>query len=755
MATADNPKYKVIGTRPIRHDGADKVTGRAKYGADIKLTGMLYGAMLRSPHPHANIKRIDTSKAESLPGVRAVATSADLPEQGDRIVELGEGAANMRHLSANVLARNKVLYKGHAVAAVAADNIHIAEEAVKLIEVEYEVLKPVMDVVEAMADDAPILNDEIRTETIGAEVTTGSKPTNISKHFVFEKGDVAAGFAEADVVVEREFDTAMVHQGYIEPHNATVLWNTDDKLTVWLSTQGSFSVRQQTAELLKIPISSVKVIPTEIGGGFGGKISVYLPPVAAILSKKSGRPVKLVMSRTSVFEATGPTPGSHMRVKLGATKDGKLVAGEAWIAFEGGAYTGAPIAPACMCVFACYDLPNGHVEGFDVCVNKPRTNAYRAPGSTHVAFATETLIDELCEQIKMDGAEFRIKNAAKEGTRRVDGPVFPRIGMLETVEAIRDSEHYKTPIDGKYRGRGIASGFWFNCGLKSAASATVNPDGTVSLMEGSTDIGGSRASIAMQLAETLGITAEEVIPTVGDTDAVGYCDVTGGSRVTFATGIAAIEAAKDIQRQLIDRAAMIWEVDAALVSYSDGGLHGPDGKSLSFKEISGKLHATGGAVIGRGTSSEATQGGAFGTHCVDVEVDVELGKVQILRYTAAQDAGTAIHPSYVEGQIQGGAVQGIGWALNEEYWYDEHGEMRNPTYLDYRIPTCYDVPMIDTIIVEVPDPQHPYGVRGVGEVPICPPPAAIANAIYDAVGVRMHQLPMSPPRLLAKILQEK
>jgi xanthine dehydrogenase molybdenum-binding subunit len=543
----------------------------------------------------------------------------------------------------------------------------------------------------------------------------------------------------------------MVHQGYIEPHNATVHWNADGKITVWMSTQGSFSARHQTAELLHVPISSVKVIPMEIGGGFGGKISVYLPPVAALLSKKSGRPVRLVMSRADVFEGTGPTPGSHIRVKLGATKDGKLTAGEAWIAFEAGAYPGSPIAPACMCVFACYDLPNGRVEGFDVCVNKPRTNAYRAPGSTHVAFATETLIDEICEKIKMDPADFRLKNAAREGTRRVDGPVYPRIGMAETVEAIKNSDHYKSPLSGKFRGRGIASGFWFNCGLKSSASATVNADGTVSLVEGSTDIGGSRASIAMQLAEALGISAEDVIPTVGDTDSVGYTDVTGGSRVTFATGIAAIEAAKDIERQLIERAALLWQVDASAVNYKDGAVHGPGGKRMSFKELAEKLHGTGGAVMGRGTSSAANQGGAFGTHCVDLEVDPELGKVQILRYTIAQDAGTAIHPSYVEGQMQGGVVQGIGWALSEEYWYDREGQMRNATYLDYRIPTCYDVPMIDTIIVEVPDPEHPYGVRGVGEVPICPPPAAIANAIYDAVGVRMGQLPMSPPRLLAEI----
>lgn len=755
MASIEKPKYKVIGTRPVRHDGVDKVTGRARYGGDVQLTGMLHAAMLRSPHAHANIKRIDTSKAEKLPGVRAVVTSADLPEQGDRIVELGEGAVNMRHLSANILARGKVLYKGHAIAAVAADSIHTAEAAVKLIEVEYEPLPAVLDVRQAMQDDAPILNDDVRTLALGYEVEPDkkNKATNVAMHYLFEKGEIQKGFAEAEVIVEREFDTTMVHQGYIEPHNATALWNADGKITIWMSTQGSFSARQQTAELLRVPVSSVKVVPMEIGGGFGGKISVYLPPVAAALSRKSGRPVKLIMSRAEVFEATGPTPGSHMRVKMGITRDGRLMAGEAWVAFEAGAYPGSPVGMGCMCLFACYDLPHGRVDGFDVCLNKPRTNAYRAPGSTQVAFAVESVVDELCEKIGMDPAEFRLKNAAKEGVRRVDGPVYQRIGMAETVEAIQNSEHYQTPLKGKHQGRGIATGYWFNAGMKSSVTATVNEDGTVSLIEGSTDIGGSRTSIAMQFAETLGITAEAVTPSVVDTDSVGYTDITGGSRTTFATGIAAVEAAKDIQRQLIQRAALIWETNVDQVQYHDGAVQGPSGKRMSFEELAGKLNHTGGPVIGSGTSCQAGQGGAFGTHCVDVEVDPDTGKVHILRYTVAQDVGTAIHPSYVEGQMQGGAVQGIGWALNEEYWYDVNGRMHNPTYLDYRMPTCYDVPMIETILVEVPEPNHPYGVRGVGEVPIVPPPAAIANAIYRATGVRMRHLPMSPSRLLPEILK--
>lgn len=751
MSTTPRPKYKVIGTRPIRHDGADKVTGRAKYGADVRLSGLLYGAVLRSPHAHARIRRLDTSRAESYPGVRAVVTAADLPEQGARNVELGEGSVNMRHLAANVLAQQKVLYKGHAVAAVAADSVHIAEEAMRLIEVDYEPLPPVLDVLEAMQPDAPILNDDVRTQSFGADAAASTQPSNVAKHFLFQQGDLNAGFAQADVVIEHEFRTATVHQGYIEPHNATVLWGPDNQVTVWMSTQGSFTARQQTAELLRIPVSHVKVIPMEIGGGFGGKITVYLPPVAAALSKKCGRPVKLVMDRAAVFEATGPTPGSYIRLKVGATRQGKLVAAEAYLAYEAGAYPGSPIAPGCMCILACYDIPNARVEGFDVCVNKPRTNAYRAPGSTNAAMAIETIVDEICTQLKIDPMDFRLANAAREGTRRVDGPVYSRIGMVETSEAIKNCEHYRTPLVGKNRGRGVAAGFWFNVGLQSAASATVNPDGTVSLVEGSTDIGGTRASLSMQLAETLGIAAEDVKPTVADTDSVGYTDVTGGSRVTFSTGIAVIEAGRDIQRQLIERAALLWNVPADKLRYEEGAVRGPAGQVLPFRELAAKLHATGGPVIGRGTSSAATQAGAFGVHCVDVEVDPELGKVQILRYTAAQDVGTAIHPSYVEGQIQGGVVQGIGWALHEEYWYDANGTMRNPTFLDYRIPTCYDVPMIDTILVEVPDPQHPYGVRGVGEVPICPPPAAIANAIYHAVGVRLRQLPMSPPRVVASL----
>lgn len=769
--------FKVIGTRPIRHDVLERVTGRAVYGADVQLPGMVHGKMLRSPHAHARIVSIDTRKAAALPGVLAIVTSKDLPHVGDKVADLGEGAVVLWHLSNNCLAADKVLYKGHAIAGVAAISPHVAEEAVKLIDVKYEVLPVVMDVLAAMRPDAPLLHPNLRTDSMGNKA---DKPSNIAKFVHYKKGDVEQGFAEASVVIEREFRTATVHQGYIEPHNATAMYNPDGYLTIWCSTQGAFSVRHQVAELLDIPVSHVRVVPTEIGGGFGGKIRVYLEPVAALLSKKTGRPVKMTMARADVFEATGPTPGSVIRVKMGVDASGRLTAAQAYMVYESGGYPGAWVVPGAMCIFACYDIPNVHIDGYDVCVNKPATAAYRAPGATNAAFASESVVDEICEKLGIDPLEFRIKNGAKEGTRRADGPVFGRIGAIETAETAKAHPHYTAPLEaavnvesnGKNgrngaahspsatprssikRGRGVASGFWFNCGLKSSATASVNADGTVSLVEGSTDLAGTRTACAMQLAEALGIRAEEVRPVVGDTDQVGYTDVTGGSRVTFATGWAAYEAAQDIKRQMIVRAAQIWEVTPEDVTYDEGVLKNTKdaSKQLTFQELAGKLHGTGGTIVGRASVDPPGVGGGFATHIADVEVDTDTGKVQIVRYTALQDVGRAIHPDYCEGQIQGGAVQGIGWALNEEYLYNDKGQMTNASFLDYRMMTTLDLPMIDAVIVEVPNPGHPYGVRGVGEVPIVPPPAAIANAIYRAIGVRLRDLPMSPGKVLKAIM---
>ncbi len=760
--------YQVIGTRPIRHDGIDKVTGRALYGADFHAAGLLHGRIVRSPHAHAKIAKIDVARALALPGVEAIATSADLPDAANRMANLGEGAINLSHLSSNCLARGKVHYRGQAVAAVAAVNGHIAEEACKLIQIEYEVLPCVTDVVKAMQPGAPILHDDLVTESMAAprsQAELGNEkrqPTNIAKHLQYKLGDSAKGFADAAIVIEKSFNTATVHQGYIEPHNASALWNADGTLTIWCSTQGAFTVRAQVAELLAMPIAKIKVVPMEIGGGFGGKIRVYLEPVAAVLSRKTGKPVKVLMDRAACFEATGPTPGSYIKVKVGADKTGRITAAEAYLAYEAGAFPGSPIWAGCVCIFSCYDIPNLLINGYDVCVNKPATSAYRAPGATNAAMAMETVVDEICEKLKIDPLDFRIKNAAKEGSRRADGPVFPKIGAIETSEVAKSHPHYKAPLTKGTnpafpRGRGVASGFWFNIGLKSCVSAGVNGDGSVSLVEGSTDIGGTRTSIAMQLAEALGIPVKDVKPSVGDTDAVGYTDVTGGSRVTYATGWAAFDAAKDIQRQMIDKVAGFWKVAADDLVYEAGTVKSKRdvSKQMTFREIAAEAQKHGSVIVGRASVDPPWPGGAYAVNIVDVEVDPDTGKVNILRFTAIQDVGKAIHPSYVEGQIQGGSVQGIGWALNEEYVYNDKGAMTNASFLDYRMPTALDLPMIDAVIVEVPDPKHPYGVRGVGEVPIVPPCGAIANAIYAAVGVRMDVLPMSPPRVCKAILAKK
>ncbi len=751
-------EYNVVGTRPIRPDGVDKVTGRAQYGADIKLTGLLHGKVLRSPHAHARIKSIDTSRAEAYPGVRAVVTGKDMPFSSLSQEQLGAaGYLRLKFLSDNILASDKVLYKGHPVAAVAATDSHIAEEAVNLIKVEYEELPPVMNVVDAMKPDAPLLHQDLVTTELGQAT---DKHSNIASHIKFEMGDVEKGFAEADVIVEHEYETASVHQGYIEPHAAAALWNMDGQLNVWCCTQAPFMVRDSVADVLRHPVSKVRVTPSEIGGGFGGKINIYLEPLAALLSRKTGLPVRLVMSRAEVFESSGPAPGTWMKVKMGATKEGRLTACQTTLAYEAGAYPGSPVGAGATCIFACYDYPNGRVDGYDVVVNKPKTAAYRAPGSPQAAFAVEQVVDEICEKLGMDPIEFRLLNASKEGTRRVEGPVFRRVGNVECLEAVRDHEHNKTPLRGKYRGRGVASGFWFNAGFQSSCAITVNSDGTVSLIEGSVDIGGTRAAIAMQAAEVLGIPYENVKPTVVDTDSIGFTAVTGGSRTAFATGWAAIEAAEDVKRLMRERAAKIWDTPVENVDYSEGVIsHRSDPQlRFTFKELASQQKtamSTGGAITGSSSVNPTGVGNAFAVHIVDIEVDPDTGKVDILRYTATQDAGKAIHPSYVEGQIQGGVAQGIGWALNEEYFFNDRGQMMNSSLLDYRMPTSLDLPMIDTVIVEVANPGHPYGARGVGEVPIVPPMAAIANAIYDAVGIRLRKLPMSPSKILEALWEKE
>ena len=752
-AAETTAEFNVIGTNPIRHDGLDKVTGRAKYGADVQMPGMLHGKILRSPHAHARIRSIDTTRAQALPGVKAVITAADLPILEDAVIDFAVLQANARMLAENVLAREKVLYSGHAVAAVAATSPHIAEDALELIEVDYEVLPAVLNVQDAMRDDAPLLHDGMTTRIRAERFERGEdsgRRSNVAGHIQHQRGDPERGFREAHVIVEREFTTRMVHQGYIEPHASTAFWAADGHLTIWTSTQSTFGIRSLTSAMVGLPESKVTVVPLEIGGGFGGKIITYLDPVAAVLSRQSGRPVKMIMSRKEVLEATGPTSGTHMRCKIGATKDGRITAAQLYLAFEAGAFPGSPVGGGAMCGLGPYKIDDLLVDGYDVVCNKPKVQAYRAPGQPQAAYAAECVIDELAEKLGIEPMQFRLKNVAEEGDRMANGIQFPRIGCRELEEAMVAHPHFNAPIEGPNRGRGVSMGYRFNAGGVSSATINVNADGTINLITGAVDIGGTRTSVAMHAAEALHLQVEDVRPIVVDTDSVGWTGATAGSRVTFDTGLAAIAAAEDVKKQMAARAALLWEAEADDVEFHDGVFvcaTNPD-QRLTFKQLVGKLLSTGGPITCSATNRNLGVGPIFAGNIVDVEVDPETGKVEILRFTAFMDAGRSVYPDYVEGQLQGGTVQAIGWALNEEYSYDDQGTLRNASLLDYRMPTALDVPMIETVIIEVPNPRHPLGLRGVGEVPIVPTLAALANAIHDATGVRLTALPMSPGAIL-------
>ncbi len=738
----ENPDNKWIGKRTPRPDGADKVTGRAAYAADTTMPGMIWGKVLRSPHPHARIKSIDTSKAEKLPGVMAVMTSKDIV---DFPIDKGPvmlGIQDMRWMCRNVMARDKALFHGHPVAAVAATTQAVAAEALKLIKVDYEVLPWTIDVQDAMKPGAPILHDHVRFD---------GKPSNIAGTLEHKKGDVEAGFREAEVVVERSFETEPVHQGYIEPH-ACLVSMVDGKATIWSSSQGQFMVRAMTSLLTGVPQNAIRAIPAEIGGGFGGKTIIYLEPLALVLARKSGRPVKMVMSREEVFRASGPTSGSMSKVRIGARKDGTIVAAQGTYWLQAGAFPGSPIRGAAGCAFGPYDIPNAHTLGYDVVSNRSKVAAYRAPGAPIGAYAVECVLDELAEKLGMDPLELRLKNAAKQGTKAVHGPVYPVMGYQETVRAALAHPHYKAPL-GPNQGRGVASGFWFNAGGESSADLRVNEDGTILVVTGHPDVGGSRASTANIAAELLGIPYDQVNVLIGDTSSIGFSNLTGGSRVTFASAMVVTQAAEKVIKTLCERAAKIWKIEPDAVTW-DNGFARPAGDNagkfepLSLAQIAARASETGGPIGAGAASNTAGAEGGFGTHICDVEVDPDTGRAWVTRYTAFQDVGRAIHPDYAEGQIQGGVAQGIGWALSEEYIYNKQGKLDNAGFLDYRMPVMSDLPNLDAVMIEVPNPKHPQGVRGVGEVPLVPVMSAVANAMYRALGLRLYSLPMSPPKVL-------
>jgi len=741
-----NKNLKIIGTNPIKQDGLDKVTGRAKFGADAFLPGMLFGKILRSPHAHAIIKSIDTSAAEALPGVKSVVTRADFPE-----IPQGTGAGDMTR---NVMAREKALYDGHPVAAVAATSEAIAKRALKLIKVDYEVLPHVIEPLDAIKPDAPILHDYLRTK---GDPDAPDKPTNVTEKMVTQLGDVAKGFAAAEVIVEHEYDSKPMHQGYIEPQGCIADYSEDGQVELWCCTQAPFVYRDRLTAILKLDSSKINVQQSELGGGFGGKTGFYAEPIAILLSKKASRPVKITLTRNEVFRGTGPVSGTYSRIKMGCTKDGRITAAEADLLFQTGPYTGSMYFNAPNAMFTRYDLENVHIVSREVVSNRPKVNSFRAPCVPQVVFGVEGVVDEMARKIGMDPIDFRLKNAADDGHTAIYGDTWGPIGFIETLKAAKNCDHYKSPVK-KGEGRGISAGFWFNRGGETAGSLTLAPDGTVTIVIGTADVAGSRVSIAMMAAEELGIPVDKVRVSFADTNSLGFNRVTAGSRTTYSVGMVVVNNARQVIKELCNRAAGIWGVPVEGVIYEEGQVRPAssnvgDFEPMSIGDITSKTTMSHGPIAGHSEMNVTGAGPGFGVHIVDVKVDEGTGRVDCTRYTVVQDAGKMIHPLQVEGQVQGGAVQGLGWGLNEEYIYNDKGCLDNASFLDYRMPVASDVPMIETVIVEVPNPAHPFGLRGVGEVPVVPTMAAIGNAIGDAIGIRPRSLPMSPPKIL-KLLEE-
>jgi xanthine dehydrogenase molybdenum-binding subunit len=741
------PQYAVVGKRVNRVDALAKVTGKALYAADIILPNMLYGKVLWSPYAHARIRRLDVAKALALEGVMAVITAADVPGQKKE-----EEHPNPMTCC---LAREKVIFAGQPVAAVAAITPSIAEEAMGLIEVDYEELPSVIDVLEAMKPDVPLVHPDSYTENLPSKDT---KPSNIFWYIKNSRGDVEAGFKEADIVLENTFRTQTVNHGYLEPRAAVVSADPEGKVTVWTDNQGIFETRELVAHFLNLPLNYVKVIPVEIGGAFGGKSHQVVAPMCALLSRKTGRPVKIVMTREEVFKTQRPAPASVITIKMGATKDGRLTAASATMIYDYGALYGMggmDVVPfGTFTGLNPYRIPNLNIESYSVYTNKTPSGPYRGPTAAQAAFAVESQMDLLAQTLGMDPLEFRLKNAVAEGDLMVTGEPFPKIGFKETIERMRQHLAQRGNVEGENRGRGVACGFWAPATNAAGATVNVNADGTVALVVGSVDISGTRTTLAQIVAEELGIPFENVSVVTGDTETAPFSTPSVGSMITRSLAPSVCQACRDVKDQLCRRAAPQLGAEPKDVEFVHGRVQvkGMPKKYISLADAArGIAHFPGESPItGQGSNEGLQLSPVFVVGVADVEVDKETGKVRVLSYAVAQDVGLAINPTLVEGQIQGAVAQGIGWALSENYIFHK-GVMQNATLLDYRMPTAADVPFIDTLLVEVSFDASPFGIRGVGEPPLVPSLAAIANAIHSATGVRLKALPMTPEAILRSI----
>ena len=750
-------ELKVVGTRVPRVDARERVTGEAIYPADLDLPGMAHAKLLRSPHAHARIRGIDISRAAALKGVLAVVTAADFPELPvGATIPMGEVGYDMWMVAQVNLARHKVHWVGQPVAGVAAVDVHVAEAALALITVDYEPLEPVLDIAAAMRPDAPLLHEHVYTK--GVEPRPRA-PSNVCSRVAIVRGDAARALREAAATAQASVKVDTAHQGYLEPQVTVAQVDANGFATVWASTQGQFTTELMIARMLGLPQSKLKVVPLEIGGGFGGKIAIHGEAVAVRLAQKCRRPVKLLLTREEVLQGgSGPAAGALIDIAVGADREGQLVAIDGIYRMDAGGLPGLSPSLLMQASAALYQCPNLNLVGHDVVTNKPRTEAYRGPGGIQAAFAMEQAMDALCQRLDLDPLAFRKRNASVTGSTMPIGTPFPSIGLTTILDRVGEHPCWRDPlpqnrIKGRYpRGRGLALGYWRGTSMTSAAHITIAGDGRPMVTMGAVDLSGTRTTMAQVVAEEFGLPLEDIHIHTGDSKSVGYSDGAAGSRVARTTTAALVEACADALGQLRKRAAEKLQRRPEDLDYAAGRFHVRDagGPAITLPELM-QATLTDGAVVGRGSSTKLPLGVEIGAHVCDVEVDTDTGLVTVLRYTAFQDVGLALNPAAVEGQIEGSVVQGLGWALMEGFDYATDGRLRNASLLDYRMPTALDVPKIDCVIVETPVPGVPYGVRGVGEVPIVPPGAAVANAIARATGVRMTRMPMTPERVLAAL----
>ncbi|MCH8901877.1 MAG: xanthine dehydrogenase family protein molybdopterin-binding subunit [Chloroflexi bacterium] len=748
-----------VGKPITRVEGTHKVTGQSMYVDDLQLPGMLHCKLLRSPYAHARIQCIETAKASALAGVERVITAAELPKFDPK---------RLSSRAYSLLADDEVVFYGEPVAAVLADDLATAEEALDLIDVTYEELPLVLDPIDAMREDSPLARKPIseidRSEaeghvTVDVKEEKTSKHSNVGSQVRFSRGDIEQGFAEADVVIERTWRSAMMHQGYIEPHATIADYDAaSGELTVWSATQGQFHVRDQLAKMLKIPETKLRVIGMELGGGFGGKIFLTQALVAA-LARIVGRPVKLIFTRADDLVGATPSPQCVVELKTGMRKDGSLTAIQAKAVYNSGAFPGgvATVIGGIL-IGGYYRFPNLEIEVYEVVTNKVSVGALRAPGAHNVTFAIESQVDMMARELKLDPLEVRLQNAVVEGDEMPSKTPYTRIGLRECLEAVRESEIWRSrdaqhESNGKRRGIGLAVGGWLGGLQPASATVELNGDGTINVVVGSNDITGTNTSFAQIAAEELGLPLEMVNVTTADTKTAPFAGMSAGSKTLFTVGRAVKAAAEDAREQIFSVAAERLGASPEELE-SQGGevrVKGSPEKSLAFRRLAGITTGFGAIyppIIGRGAISARRQAPGFTAQVAEVEVDPDTGNVTLLRWAIAQDAGFAINPLSVAGQMQGGSTQGMGIGLWEEMLYDDQGRLLNPGLLDYRMPTALDVPQIETLIVEVPSEDGPYGARGVGEPSIIPGPAAIANAIEDAVGARVTEVPITPERIL-------